>query len=527
MLTGGAGSAQAFVSKDATTGSQYMDELEQTWEDHAQEYAPEVKTLDDGTRIQRTPTDTSYFQMYYINDGNLSYNTKYLDADHRGCNSCHDDLGQTVKDMDFFHVEVENGLGTTITADDCRICHTYGSGYVDRPGQFGSLIHGLHNACGVVNNCMACHNATEGGGMELWDDVKYDVLQGISSVPDVQGSLVVDQDVKTDKWFDESWFYTDSNTTGIARGYAGEDNPDSYFDQWDFTVSGLVNEPFNETLANLIAQAEADGATVTDTYTGECIMNSPGGEQIANVEITGIPFSWLIEKAGGVKEGASPTAIVSFAPDGWNRGGRYEKYLDTGAYLVYKINGKNLPWQNGFPCMTFWPGQGIPASIRWANEISVVDTPLSDLKIWENAWALAADDLNPANDVSAGHGLTSDQKVVYYTKTNAGFAHIKEGQILEAGPHTFEGWAWDTSEKIASVEFSMDGGATWTSFDTSDTDRLKWVYWYFTTDLEPGAYVLEVRAVTESGDMTYQPDKIFFNVEATQDDAEGSVDNDA
>ena len=359
---GGVQAAQAFQS-DAATGEEYQADLEQRWEETAQEYAPEVTTLEDGTQVQRTPYDTSYFQMYYVNGGDLSYNTRYLDADNRGCNACHDDLAQVLRNMDFFHLELDNGLGTTTTVDDCRICHDYGYGYVDDPGEFGNTIHGIHNKSGVVNNCMTCHAATaDGQGMQLWDDVKYDVMQGIGSVADVQGEFSYRQDVTT-PMFDASWYYTETNTSNIARGYAGEELDMDVFDTWEVTVSGLVEQPFTAKLTDLIDEAPL----VTTTVAMECIMNAPGGEAIANMEVTGIPISWLLEKAGGVKDGA--TAIMSYAPDGWGRASDFARYEETDGYLIFKVNGEYLDWENGFPLMTCWPGQGIPASIRWVNEI--------------------------------------------------------------------------------------------------------------------------------------------------------------
>ena len=54
------------------------------------EYAPEVRTLEDGTKVQRTPTE---YQCYHWNrpyEGGTSYNNYYLDADNRGCNACHE-----------------------------------------------------------------------------------------------------------------------------------------------------------------------------------------------------------------------------------------------------------------------------------------------------------------------------------------------------------------------------------------------------------------------------------------------------
>lgn len=504
---GGVHAAQAFQS-DATTGEEYQADLEERWGQIAEEYAPEVRTLEDGTQVQRTPFDSSYFQMYYVNGGDLSYNTRFLDADNRGCNACHDDLAAVLNNMDFFHLELDNGLGTTVTVDDCRICHDYGYGYVDNPGQFGNLIHGIHNQNGVVNNCMSCHAATaDGQGIQLWDDVKYEVMQGIGSVANVQGEFSYRQDVTT-PMFDASWYYTAGNTENIARGYAGEELSMDTFNEWEVTVSGLVNQPFTAKLTDLIEEAPL----VTTTVAMECIMNPPGGEAIANMEVTGIPISWLLEKAGGVQDGA--TAIMSYAPDGWGRASDIKRYEETDGYLIFQVNGEYLDWENGFPLMTCWPGQGIPASIRWVNEISVVDTPLEELKIWESGWTLSPDG-NPVNESNGGHGLTTGEESVPYNNPNVATLHLKEGQIIPAGePYTFEGYAWSFDDQITSVEFSLDGGATWTEFDTSDSDRMAWVYWYFTPEsLDPGAYVLQVRATTASGNVSYQPDQVFFNVQ--------------
>ena len=511
----GVQSAEAFTSDTATTGEEFQEELEETWAQIEEDYAPKITELEDGTLIQRTPNDTSYFQMYYVNGGNLSYNTYYLDADNRGCNACHEDLAQTLLDADFFHLELDNGLGTTTTVDDCRICHEYGYGYMDRQNEFGSLIHGLHNKSGVVNNCMSCHNATSNGeGMTMWDDVKHDVLTGISSVANIEGDFVYNQ-ATSYGMPDASWYYTEQNTTGIANGYVGADNPDSYFEEWDFTVSGLVNEPFTETLADLIAEAEAEGAVVTDYMALQCIMNAPGGEVIGNIEITAIPISWLIEKAGGLVEGAEPTAIMSYAPDGWCRAATWETLEENGGYLVYKIDGENLDWENGFPCMTAWPCFGIPASIRWCSEISVLDDDLSTLKMWYN-WTLNPDG-TAVNDHNGGHGLTSDEEVVDYNRIQVAFTNLKEGQIYESGKCTFEGFAWGTDKQLATVEFSFDGGSTWTAYDVSDSDKSKWVYWYFTPELSPGAYVVSVRATATDGSECYQSDDILINVYTAED----------
>ena len=80
---------------------------------------------------------------------------------------------------------------------------------------------------------------------------------------------------------------------------------------------------------------------------------------------------------------------------------------------------------------------------------------------------------------------------------------------------SFEGYADDCGVKVASVEFSMDGGETWTSFDTSSSNAEDWVYWHFDYVAETaGTFKLDVRAVTEDGTVSSLASSVVFDVEA-------------
>ena len=62
----------------------------------------------------------------------------------------------------------------------------------------------------------------------------------------------------------------------------------------------------------------------------------------------------------------------------------------------------------------------------------------------------------------------------------------------------FEGYADDYDRAIKAVEFSMDGGVTWTSFPTKGAEAGRWVRWRFTyTPQSPGEYQLKVRSVND------------------------------
>lgn len=67
---------------------------------------------------------------------------------------------------------------------------------------------------------------------------------------------------------------------------------------------------------------------------------------------------------------------------------------------------------------------------------------------------------------------------------------------------------------MKTVEFSMDGGETWTSFDVGDVDPAKWLWWSFTfTPEKEGAYVLSVRGTDIDGEVSYRNHEVLVNCE--------------
>ena len=88
-----------------------------------------------------------------------------------------------------------------------------------------------------------------------------------------------------------------------------------------------------------------------------------------------------------------------------------------------------------------------------------------------------------------------------------------DGLLVQNGqPYEFTGYVDGYDEKIASVEFSLDRGETWTKYDIGDMDRNKMVWWSFTYKPElEGAYCLTVRATTESGMTSFETQTVMFN----------------
>ena len=494
--TNGAEPEGAALETSLTGEANSLEEVYAAMNEVHDQNMPEVRTLDDGTQVQLTPdVDFSY---WHLGDQPSSYNTNYLNADNRGCVSCHESgLADLVMNkLDYEHIDITNDLGIDLTPMDCQICHDVGTGYVTKNFEFGNLIHGIHSKDSFKGNCMSCHAATsDGNGMMLWEEAKYGAMQGITFLAEdgFDADISYEQET-TNEMFDLTFYTGETNREAVDNAMQGKEEDEETFYNWEISVTGLVNKPFTMKLTDMIDQAPVE-TLISST---QCVMNSPGGEMVSNVEITGIPVSWVLEQAGGVKEGA--TALMATAPDGWSRGETLETLANNGAYLVYEINGERLSWEDGYPVRIWYQNRGVPSSIRWTSELEVVDTDPSEVKVFEG-WQL--NETNTLDEADQG---------TWFNKPNAGITHFHEGQIIEAGqPYEFEGYAQGFDEHIVAVEFSLDNGATWKRLDTSDSDPTKWVYWHFTYTPEPGSYVLSVRAVTESGLVSVTPDQVMFN----------------
>lgn len=64
----------------------------------------------------------------------------------------------------------------------------------------------------------------------------------------------------------------------------------------------------------------------------------------------------------------------------------------------------------------------------------------------------------------------------------------------------FEGYANDYDRRVVAVQFSLDGGRDWTTYETVGTTSERNLYWRFEyVPRHPGRYELLVRSVNEDG----------------------------
>ena len=430
-----------------------------------EEYAPTVKTLENGIQVQKVPSDP------YL------WNTAILDAENRGCAACHDPLEDVVQNLPLTHPELWNPYDVDITVDFCYMCHSKALFIQDS-------MHTLHLNDESFNemggNCLSCHQiSTSTGEFESWDSVKYDVMMGITSVANVEGEFSYTQDSITP--IDEVFFYWEN---GNHRGMTPDNDMDpEVLENWEITVEGLVDNPFTFKISEMKDQA------VTRTLKMHCQTNPPAGSYIANCEVTGIPLSVILEKAG-VQEDANVLRVVS--DDGWCYPLPLSYMDDQEPLLVYLINGETLPNLQGYPVQLWTPTLG---GVHFTKRPATISLTCEE------------------NEPSYYIGFTNPKTGEYFNKPNVAIFHYTEGQIFPVGEAIeFEGFVDAYNIPMEAVEISMDKGKTWTRYELDNPTTDKWVNWTFTwTPEAAGSYVIKVRGIASDGSVSVTPATLMFN----------------
>ena len=461
VIDGEEGITNADINEEAYPGKEYLDGLYDRWATIGEEHAPEIRTLPNGQMVQRTPTEYEVNpDAWQIQAGSNSYNTYWLGSDDRGCESCHADLDALLKNLPYEHpVAWNDALGNETTVQQCLFCHSYAPGYIAKQYEFGTLMHGIHYSGpgkgkfegDYEGSCMSCHNGTENGeGLQLWDLTKYERLWGINKVENVQGDFSIDQEMtqSQDEVFSYDWMhaYYDNMRHGAGVNGLNLEMPQSLFDNWEITIEGNVPNPYTAKLPDLIAEAEEAGVVVNKTSKMVCNWNPVGGGGVTNTEITGIPVSWLVEKAGGYLDDTTGVRVMR-ADGSSKRAFPKDKLDDNEALLVYKIGGEYLDATRGYPCTNWVEGVDAQINSKQVASYNVTNEDIDYTDKWAgnpNAWQ------NEAGDMM--------------NKPNATILGVPDGLIVQTGqPYTFNGYVDGYDQQIASVEFSMDQGETWTN----------------------------------------------------------------
>jgi DMSO/TMAO reductase YedYZ molybdopterin-dependent catalytic subunit len=271
---------------------------------------------------------------------------------------------------------------------------------------------------------------------------------------------------------------TSNDTFYIVTKNAGGD-PVLSPDEWRLVVDGEVARSFELDYAALRRLP-----VVEITKTLECISNlvdqcelAPFGcDLISNATWKGVRLSDIFNLVGGIRPGA--THIATISADEYTSSLPIEVAMSPDALLVYEMNGQVLPREHGYPARILVPGRYGMKNAKWVVALRPMRREFVD-------WY--------------GQRNWSREAVV---KTMTRIDVPARGARVRPGPQRIAGIAYAGDRGIEAVEYSSDGGETWTTAEFLEVPPNPdvWVRWEGTFTAPAGQEVqLVARAIDGEG----------------------------
>jgi DMSO/TMAO reductase YedYZ molybdopterin-dependent catalytic subunit len=283
---------------------------------------------------------------------------------------------------------------------------------------------------------------------------------------------------------------------------------------YQLRIDGAVRDPFS-----LSYQQVRDLPSETRVATLECAGNSRvflipqvAGAQwelgaVGNAAWTGVPLRTLLARAGleddaceivleGADRGTPTEEPVPPGPISYARSLPRDKAIQREVLIAYRMNGRDLPPDHGYPVRAIVPGHYGMASVKWLTRIHAVREPFRGY--WQTSDYGYWDDLD-GQPVRRALGAMQLKSEIFRPRV---YETLAPNQI-----YTVSGAAWAGETEVTGVAVSTDGGQTWAEAEFLDpVQRYAWRRWTYAwlTPKQPGRYPLLARA--KGADGSVQPD---------------------
>ncbi len=282
-------------------------------------------------------------------------------------------------------------------------------------------------------------------------------------------------------------------------------------DKFRVEVKGEVSSPLSLSLHDLKKQFEQVEmvAVIQCSGNGRGFFQPrvPGGQSgngtMGNARWKGVRLKDILNKAG-VAADAKQVMFRGLDKPPLDTTPNFGKALDVdhamdGEVMVaYEMNGADLPMLNGFPLRLVVPGYYGTYWVKQLHEINVLN------KDWVSFWMDAAYRV-PDNDcecVPPGSPMGKSRPISRYD-VRSFITSLADGDKITVGKHIrVRGIAFDGGSGIDSVNFSSDGGSTWTGTvlgrDYGNYSFREWTCHF--TPRAAGDYQLQCCAISRKGE---------------------------
>ena len=168
-----------------------------------------------------------------------------------------------------------------------------------------------------------------------------------------------------------------------------------------------------------------------------------------------------------------------------------EKAMRSEVLIAYRMNGRELPHEHGFPVRAIVPGHYGMASVKWLTGIHAVREPFQGYRQTSDYGYWDAVNGQPVRRPLGEIRLKSQ---------------IARPRVYESLPpneiYTVTGTAWAGETEVTEISVSTDGGQSWREAGFIDPPtRYAWRRWKldWLTPKTPGKYVLLARAKDAGG----------------------------
>jgi len=234
-------------------------------------------------------------------------------------------------------------------------------------------------------------------------------------------------------------------------------------------IGGLVEKPYTLSMADLEEMKDR-----SEFVTLECIGNPIGGDAISNALWDGVTLRAIIDRAVP-RSGIVKTVFHS--DDGYSDSIPYSLSLAGEVFLAFRMNGKALPRDHGFPVRAIVPGIYGMKNVKWLSRIEMVNYDFKGY--WERSgW--------------------SDDAII---PLKSQILMPMDGKTIPNGNYVIGGVAFGGRYGVSKVQVSLDGRRTWHDAELKKPlSAWSWTLWrYDWKPSEEGQYTITVRAFDKAG----------------------------
>jgi len=174
----------------------------------------------------------------------------------------------------------------------------------------------------------------------------------------------------------------------------------------------------------------------------------------------------------------------------------WAKAMDADTIVAYEMDGQPIPLLHGAPLRVIVPGWEGAYSVKWLQRLTLASKEHDGFWV-ASAYRYPKSRVMPGATVAAG-----DQAPLMGLAVKSLITRPFESAVVMPGPVEIAGFAWAGESRIARVDVSIDGGASWTAARlTGPVHKYAWRRFEHRAVLrERGVFTVLSRATTDRGE---------------------------